>query len=279
MHASHHKNEKSEKNELKIFGKNACLTIFSIRPQDIVRLYCTQEMIGQLKPLLAYLSQHKKTYHIVPSDELEQVAKSSHHEGICLIIKKKPVIHQDQLLNTLLTKKNLLILALDGVQNPHNLGAILRSSAHFNVDLIVLGNTLLEVDNAAAYRTSQGGVEYIPMIKVAHWIDFTAWCEKNKIVIFKTSGKIPTTKSNLPNNAISSSELLDAKSCIVFGSEGQGLSTYWNKINSKIITIQGSGLVESLNVSVAASILCAFYRQQFPINNIVPPPKSSIPTK
>lgn len=76
--------------EMKIYGENACHTLFQQRPQAIVRLWATVEGAKKAGDLLSYLAEQKKAYHVVDSDEMLRVTGTEHHGGICLLVKKAP---------------------------------------------------------------------------------------------------------------------------------------------------------------------------------------------
>lgn len=236
--------------EVKIYGKNACLMAFKHRPEGLIRAYLTQKNFFEFKKVLKYCTDHKLAYHIVSSEELDSISKSTHHEEVCFIYKRKAGADLSEILKS---KKNQLILALEEVQNPHNLGAIMRTAAHFGVSTIIYKASVPVAQSAAAYRTAEGGAEALNMIRVDDWKEVTQLAAKNKYLLVGTSGHEGTDlfRFQFSQNMI-----------LFLGSEGPGISSELKKILKENIKIPGTDFVESLNVSNAnTAILTEWYRQ------------------
>jgi TrmH RNA methyltransferase len=82
---------KKDNIELRIYGENACWSVFKKRPQDIIQLFFTKEKLKNwpsITKVTKYLAQNKKAYHIVSKEELDKMTKATHHEDICMLIKQ-----------------------------------------------------------------------------------------------------------------------------------------------------------------------------------------------
>ena len=238
--------------ENKVYGDNACRVLFNQRPDSVVRLYVSQQMAAKFADVMKYLAAVKKAYHIVDEVELEKVAGSSHHGGIVMLVKRRPVAALAQYLQQKGRKRDCL-LALDGVGNPHNLGAITRSCAHFGVGGVIMKQPEL-LQSGAALRTAEGGGEFVQGLS----------CDNLPLALklCKEAGYTLITTSSHGGKSLYQSEL-PAKVVIVFGEEMFGVSQNVAKSADISLQIPGTGKVESLNVSVAASlILGEWYRQQ-----------------
>lgn len=153
--------EKIKKNraeEMKIYGENACLTLFSLRPESIVRAWATVEMSHRVGNLFSYLAKHKKVYHVVKQDELNKVSGSEHHGGICMLVKKKPTLTLSGYLQVARQQDRLVLL--HQVDNPYNIGAIIRSCAFYGIKNIISTESDL-LYSAACARVAEGGAELI----------------------------------------------------------------------------------------------------------------------
>ena len=239
--------------ETKVQGENACRVCFSKRPQSVVKMYLEAGMASKFADVMKYLAANKHAYHIVDSSELERVAGSQHHGGVVFIVKRKPDLSLAAYLAANKHLKQDCLLALDGVGNPHNLGAIVRSCAHFGIKGVIMTQPYL-LQSGAAARTAEGGVEFVEGLS----------CENLPLALqlCKQAGYSLVTTSSHAGVSLYQSQL-GSKVVVVFGEEMDGVSK--QVANSTDITLQipGSGQVESLNVSVAASlILGEWYRQQ-----------------
>lgn len=232
--------------ELRIYGESACLAVFKERPQDIIQLFYSKEKTKEsptlIRELTTTLAKNKKAYHMVDRAELEKLTKATHHEDICMLVKKKK---QPKLEDFLKEKKNKsLLIVLEDVSNPHNIGAILRTAAHFGVDGIIVGNKNM-AETASSIRVSEGGFEFVQIFETKNQIETLKLLSKEKYQIVTTSSHSKKKLSDLKWNP---------KCVIVFGEEAKGLTKELQQIGD-CINIKGTDHVESLNVSVAASIL------------------------
>ena len=136
--------------ELRLYGLNAVRAVFARRPDAIRKLYLLEARIPQLQPLLKWCVAHHVGYRVVEDGDLQKLAASSHHEGVVAdVLREEPAALTTWLRD--LADGPLCALWLDGVGNPHNLGAILRASAHFGVKAILLPkHSTLALSGAAA---------------------------------------------------------------------------------------------------------------------------------
>ncbi len=245
------------KTETKIYGENACLGLFKKRPEDIIQLFLTKEKLKTLSALTKYCAQKKIAYHIVTREELDQLTKATHHEDVCMLIRKSATRSLEAYLQT--KPAQSLLMALENVSNPHNVGAIMRSAAHFGVNGLILPDAKIGA-TAAAVRTSEGGAESVEIYESQ---DF-----KKMIMLLKKNGyQIITTSSHAKKSLY---ELKwDKKVVILFGEEATGISKEILSLG-ETIKIPGTNNVESLNVSVAAAVILSDYYQKVKINEIAP---------
>ena len=221
---------KKEIPDIKLYGLASCLELVKKRPRAVLRLFVRDD----LKKLF------KLPYKVVTNQELERLTDSVHHEGVCVCIAKpKPKLLADISLRG-------PILFLDHPLNPHNLGAIVRSAAHFNIGVILspLGAGL----PPSGFRIAKGGAEYV---EIAHYKN-----RKEAVDALKTQGyRIYATSPHL-GTSLKDIEFV-AKSAIVLGGESSGISDELLSLADEKITIKGSGFVESLNVSNAFCLIAS----------------------
>lgn len=238
--------------ELKVAGVNAVKVAFAKRPQDVIKFYVTEKNKKDFHDIMSFCVKNKKAYHIVADNELEKVTGSLHHEGVALLMKKKASISIESFLKSEEKQKTSLILALENVQNPHNLGAIMRSAAHFGVKGLLV--TMKEpAQTSSAYRTAEGGAEAIDLIETKNLKASLEQLKKNGYTLMATSGH---AKDDLYQTKFSS------KVVLVMGEERKGLSSDIMKLCQNTLKISGTEAVESLNVSVATALIMGeFWRQ------------------
>ncbi|MGL0731958.1 tRNA/rRNA methyltransferase, partial [Klebsiella pneumoniae] len=144
------------------------------------------------------------------------------------------------------------VLALEDVGNPHNLGAIMRSCAHFGVKGVVVQDAGV-LESGAAIRTAEGGAEHVEPITGDSFIDTLDQFRKAGYAIVSTSSHngTPLFKAELPKKMV-----------LALGQERDGLSDAAISSADLSVAIDGTGNVESLNVSVATGVLLAEWWRQ-----------------
>ncbi|ANE74617.1 tRNA/rRNA methyltransferase [Dickeya solani] len=236
--------------ETRVYGENACQALFLSRPEAIVRGWFLQEVTPRFREALRWMAANRKAYHVVEDDELIRASGTEHHGGVCFLIKKRHGLDVSAYLSE--AGDTDCVLALEDVGNPHNLGGIMRSCAHFGVKGVLVHDAS-QLESGAAVRTAEGGAEHVKAISADGLVDALAQ--------FRAAGyTIVTTSSH--KGATLSKVSLPAKTVIVLGQEGDGLSdNAWQQGDVKV-SIDGTGNVESLNISVATGILLAEWWRQ-----------------
>jgi TrmH RNA methyltransferase len=237
--------------ESKVYGENACHALFANRPEAIVRAYFTQEVTPRFRNALRWLAANRRAYHVVDAREINKVSGTEHHGGVCFIIKKRQGLSVREYLRGN-ERQTDCIVAIEDVGNPHNLGGMMRSAAHFGVNAVMINQPDL-LESGAAIRTAEGGAEHLQAISFDDFSDALAQLQRAGYTVITTSSHQgePLSRAKLP-----------AKAVFVLGQESDGLSDTVLEQGDMSIAIDGSGKVESLNVSVATGILLAEWWRQ-----------------
>ena len=238
--------------EIRVYGRNACLTVFARRPQDLRKVYLSEARIADFKPVLAWCVKNRIGYRVVESDDLDRLTETQHHEGVCFDVRRQAPLSLTELLQTCAPSHPELLVWLDGVGNPHNVGAMLRSAANFGVRGLILP-TGAPALSGAALRVAEGGAEAVAVAQMRAGEDVLAMLHDAGFKVAATVPRdgAPLYKSTLPPRLV-----------LIFGAEGEGMSTEQIRRADLRLTIPGSGAVESLNVSASAAVLFAEYWRQ-----------------
>ncbi|WP_256646275.1 TrmH family RNA methyltransferase [Thermomonas paludicola] len=233
--------------ELRIHGLNAVGAVFARRPQAIRKLYLLEARIPQLQPLLKWCVSNRVGYRVVDDGDLQKLAASAHHEGVVAeVLREEPQALSSWLRD--LPAGPQCALWLDGVGNPHNFGAILRSAAHFGVSAILLPKHSTLALSGAAARVAEGGAEALPMVRLGR--------EDNSIAQLHAAG-FALAATVVRNGADLFKTALPQRLVYVLGAEGEGMSPQLTAACDLRLLIPGSGAVESLNVASATAVLLA----------------------
>ena len=239
--------------ERRIYGLNACQSFFQRFPDRIIRAWLSEDAAKiHFGNLMKYLAKEKRAYHLADDRELEKVTQSEHHEGVCLLVQDFPLFTIEAFVATLPPGKPVCLLALDGVSNPHNLGAIMRVAAHYGVSAILTDQPQL-LRSGAAMRTAEGGATHIKVVGADNMVKALQYLKKCRFSVLATSSHESASVYELP---------MPEKTVLILGEEQKGVSGKLLQIADRRIAVSGTGWVESLNVSVATGILLSeFWRQ------------------
>lgn len=241
------------KPEIKLYGVNAALSVFARRPDAVIRAYIENRLLDTFRAQLKGLATRKRAYHLVEADELVRITESEHHEGICLLVEDEAALTPEEFVATLTPRQRCAVLALPDVGNPHNLGAIARTAAHFGIAGILIKQPQ-RLKSGAALRVAAGGFESVRIIEASDW-------EHTLEVFARAEFKLIATSSHAKLDLYAAP--LHSRCIFALGSEGDGLADGWLEVADQVVNIPGSGNVESLNVSVAAGVLMAEYYRRF----------------
>lgn len=250
---------KGQPDEIKLCGLNACMKLYKTRAEDIIRVYVVESRLESCSELIKSCARRRKAYHVVTSADMDKIAGSTHHEGVCVLAKRRTPETWDQFLSWLEENPDTPIFALiiEDVENPHNLGAIMRSAAHFGCNYMLLANEKSYKPPAALLRTAEGGGETVELVCAPQITVMATELKHRNVSVLGTAmqGRIklyePGERGQLPKRC-----------AVILGNEARGLSVEAKKVSVGLISIPGSGNVESLNVSVAAALVLGEYCRQ-----------------
>lgn len=233
--------------ELRLYGINAVQAVFAQRPQAVRKVYLAQARIPQLQPLLQWCVAQRIGYRVVAEDDLRKLAASSHHEGVVAdVLRDVPLTLTDWL--QALPDGPACALWLDGVGNPHNLGAILRSAAHFGVSAILQPKHSPLALSGAAARVAEGGAEAVPFVRLGR--------DDNAIAQLHAAGfSLAATVVRGGQDVFTTA--LPQRLIYVLGAEAAGMDDALASLCDLRVSIPGSGAVDSLNVAAATAVLLA----------------------
>jgi TrmH RNA methyltransferase len=251
----HRASEKTEPpREIRLYGLNACLAAFAKRPDALRKVYLAESRIPALKPVLAWCVRHRLGYRIVEDADLEKLTGSGHHEGVCFEMLRAPPLDLAALIAAEpRAPAASLLLWLDGVGNPHNLGALLRSAAHFGVGgVIVPASSALDVSGAAA-RVAEGAAEHVAFARAPDGVHVR---DALRAAGYALAATVPRDGANLYETK------LPPRLVAIFGAEREGMSDALIESADLRLTIPGTGTIESLNVAATVAVVLGEYWRQ-----------------
>ncbi|MWP49770.1 MULTISPECIES: TrmH family RNA methyltransferase [unclassified Gilliamella] len=238
---------RQRKEETLVYSENSCKAVFKHRRTAIIKLFIIQEMTYQFKELISWLVQQRLGYDVVTNEQLNKITETQHHGGVCLIVKKRTPLTLLNYLENNGGKDHDCILAIDDVNNPHNLGGLIRSAAFYGVNGVMLRQTNL-LDTGAAMRVSEGGIEAITAIKSD---DFIASIDMLKQHGYQVVALLPCQAKSIASSELHKTRFNKKVALVIF-----------QQINMKLVNnadiilhLQGNENMPALNISVATGIL------------------------
>jgi len=176
--------------------------------------------------------------------QIENMTGIANHQGVALIVKPFQYSSQKEIFAR--AKEPALLIAVDGVTDPRNIGAIARSAAAFSADGLLIPERRNASLTAAAWKTSAGAAARLPIAQITNL--------SRSIDDAKAYGCFVVGLDGDADKTVDSMEIADQPLYVIVGSEGKGLSRLVREKCDLLISIPMSSAVESLNASVAMSI-------------------------
>ena len=230
-----------------IYGKNPVRE--ALKAKRVKLIYLTDSMSDKI--ILDEIKLQKLESKIVSNNELTNRFKENKHQGVVAIVKPYEYVDLNEVIRRSKMVEIPIVLILDGINDPHNLGAILRSCDVFNVSGVIIGKHNQVPLNATVAKTSAGAINFVPVSLVNNINSAIEKLKENGFWVVSTDGSATINYQDLK---------YDFPVAVVVGSEGEGVSRLVIKNSDYVVKIPQYGHVNSLNASVAAAILLSRIR-------------------
>ena len=227
-----------------IYGKNP--VIEAINAKKAIRVFLVSNFNDQ--KILNLVNSNKVPVTMVSPNEMNKMSNNGVHQGVAAELKPYQTVSLEEIILKAKKKDRKIIVMLDGIEDPHNLGAILRSADVFETSGIILPKHNSVSLNATVAKTSAGAINYVPVAVVNNLNQAISKLKEEGYWVVATDGSAEISYSSIK---------YDFPVVVVIGSEGKGVSPLVLKNSDYIVKIPQFGHVNSLNASVAAGILLA----------------------
>ena len=244
------KNEKQlEENEYDdiVEGRNAVLELLD-SDRDINKIFVQSgERHGSINKIIAIAKENKVVVTEVEKSKLDFMSKTKNHQGVIAVVPPFNYCEVEDILEYAKSKnEDVFILILDGIEDPHNLGSIIRTAETAGVHGIIIPKRRTVTVNSTVAKVSAGAVEHMKIARVNNITDTIRKLKENGLWIIGTDGSATTLYYN---------QDLKGDIAIVIGSEGFGMSRLVKENTDMLVKIPMKGKVTSLNASVSAGIV------------------------
>lgn len=233
-----------------IYGIHAVKSFLDRTPERIIEVFVLKGREDKrLQPLLNELHNLGVAVQFLNRQTLDNKANGEVHQGVIARVQPAKELNENDLDVILANKQNPFLLVLDGVTDPHNLGACLRTADAAGVDAVIVPKDKSAQLTSIARKVACGAAEVVPLIRVTNLARTLRDIQQNhNIWVVGTAGEATET--------IYQTKLTGALA-LVMGAEGDGMRRLTRECCDQLISIPMAGSVSSLNVSVATGV-CLF---------------------
>ena len=235
-----------ELNENQLEGRNAALEVLR-SGRDIEKIYVQKGNVeGTIKRIVAQAIEKGVIIQEVSRHKLDELSQTKNHQGVIVLSSAHEYVEVEDILARAKEKgEDPFILLLDGITDPHNLGAIIRTAECSGVHGIVIPKRRSVGLNATVGKTSAGAIEYMPVARVTSIIKTMELLKKEGLwIACADMGGLDYFDTNMKGSL-----------ALVIGSEGDGVSRLVKEKCDFTASIPMYGKISSLNASVAAGLL------------------------
>ncbi len=238
------------------YGLHPVRELLQSNPKSIEQLLVRKGESSQaIKQVLSLARKAGITARFADVAELERLSEGGNHQGVLARVTDFKYADLDQWLKQLDANKPAPdLLILDHVQDPHNLGSLLRSAEVFGIGAVILPKDRSVSVTEVVARVSAGASEILPVIRVTNLVRCLDTLKQSGYWIIGTAVDAPASLYKTD---------LTAPCAFVLGNEGEGMSRLVKKACDLLVSMPSCGRIESLNVAVSGGVvLSEAYRQK-----------------
>lgn len=231
------------------YGVHSVESLLELEPERVLTLFTLKGRDDQrLKNVLALADPFGISVQQASRDKLEKLAGQPFHQGVVAAVRPHPTLNEEDLDDLLKQNPQALLLALDQVTDPHNLGACIRTAAAMGVEAVIVSRDRSASLTPTARKIAAGGAEKVKFIQVTN-LARTLGNIKDEFNV-RVVGTMLDEKA-LP---VQQFDFTGTGVCIVMGAEDTGLRPITQSQCDQTVYIPMAGNLQSLNVSVATGI-------------------------
>ena len=237
-----------------IYGIHAVEAALRNQSENVLQVFVQQgRNDNRIKKILDIAKNSGVSLQTISNDKLKEKCPKARHQGVVAEIRrgKNNVISLDDILQ----KDSVLLLILDEVQDPHNIGACLRTADAVGVDAVVVSKNRSPALTPVIRNVASGAAETVPYIMVSNLARALEKIKESNVWVLGTAGE---TRQTIYDSGAGSGQRL----ALVMGSEGKGMRRLTREACDELISIPMHGSVESLNISVATAVCLYEIRRQ-----------------
>jgi len=236
------------------YGIKPVEELIKTNPSTIDKIYIREHLSGQSVPkILNQASEHRIPVANVPESKLIDLVGKVNHQGIVAAISEISYLDFEEWLDSIEPTAETAVLCLDEIEDPHNLGAILRTAAAAGIDAVIVPKHRQAPVNATVLKTSAGTAGRIPIVRAVNL---------NQAILSLKEHKFWIAGLDQKASSVIWEQTYDVPMAFVIGNEGRGMRKKTGEHCDFLLSIPMQNNVESLNASVSAALVCYEWRRQ-----------------
>jgi len=238
-------------NEL-IYGIHAVESAIRNQPENVLQVFIQQgRNDNRIKNILGLAKNSGVSVQAINNDRLKEKCPKVRHQGVVAEIRRSQCSAVS--LDDILDKESVLLLILDEVQDPHNIGACLRTADAAGVDAVIVSKNRSPALTPVMRNVASGAAETVPYIMVSNLARTLDKIKQSNVWVMGTAGESEQTIYDT---------ITSQRMALVMGSEGKGMRRLTRVACDELVSIPMQGNVESLNISVATAVCLYEIRRQ-----------------
>ena len=238
--------ENQEHKEQVVYGRNAVIELLQTKPETIEKIYLQfNTSHPKLKEIVITARRLKIPCGKARMEKLTELSGTAKNQGVCALITSVNFYGLEEILASPRNSAPLFVI-LQGLEDPHNVGAIVRTAEAVAADAVILVEGRGAPVNASVHKASAGALSHMRVCKIKSLV-------KTLDLLHERGFRVVSADMNAEQNYTDTD--WRQPTALVLGSEGNGLGSEALKRCDEIVRIPMAGCVESLNVSVAAAVL------------------------
>ena len=235
-----------------IYGIHAVEAAIRNQPENVLQVFVQQgRNDNRVKTILNLAKNSGVSLQAISNDKLKEKCPKARHQGVVAEVRRSQ--SSTVSLEDILEKQSVLLLILDEVQDPHNIGACLRTADAIGVDAVIVSKNRSPALSPVMRNVASGAAETVPYIMVSNLARALEKIKQSNVWVMGASGDADQTIYDTSVNQ---------RIALVMGSEGKGMRRLTREACDELISIPMHGSVESLNISVATAVCLYEIRRQ-----------------
>jgi 23S rRNA (guanosine2251-2'-O)-methyltransferase len=231
-----------------VWGIHPVLELLRTKPQQVREVVIQKGKTGpRVQEIVTLAKQHGVRFRFDPFFKVPPAHGREHHQGVLAKISPRPLLHLEELMTGLRGQTAPIRVALDGIQDPHNLGAVIRSASAAGAAGVIITKDRSAPLTGTVEKASAGALAYVPLCQVTNLATALTRLKEQGFWIYGAAGET--------EHSLFAADFSSGPTCLVIGSEGKGIRPLVRKQCDLMVSIPMQSPLDSLNAAAATAVI------------------------